>query len=53
MRASVAEILTSLDDEVTPVDRKQYQEYHRLRDFACVGSTQQREVVLYLSVNPS
>lgn len=52
-RAAVDEVLTSLGDDVTPVDRKQYRAYRRLRNFACVGSTQRREVVLYLAVNPS
>ncbi|MFI6941948.1 transporter [Streptomyces sp. NPDC050418] len=53
LRVAVDEVLTALGDDVTPVDRKQYRAYRRLRNFACVGSTQQREVVLYLSVNPS
>lgn len=37
---------------MTQVERKQYLAYRRLENFACVGRTQQREVVVYLKADP-
>lgn len=53
LRASVDEFLMSLGDDVTPVDRKQYRAYRRLRNFACVSAMHKREVVIYLALKPS
>lgn len=52
LRSALDDVLVSLGDDVTQVERKQYLAYRRLKNFACVGRTQQREVVVYLKADP-
>lgn len=42
-----------LDQDGDGVSASRDRAYRRLRNFACVGSTQKREVMLYLAVNPN
>ncbi|MFI5804351.1 DUF5655 domain-containing protein [Streptomyces sp. NPDC051561] len=53
LRAALDEVLVGLGEDVTQVERKQYRAYRRLRNFACVGSTQKRQVLVTLNVDPS
>lgn len=52
LRSALDEILTSLGDDVTQVDRKQYRAYRRLRNFACVSRTHKQHVLVYLNTDP-
>ncbi|GAA0404482.1 DUF5655 domain-containing protein [Streptomyces luteireticuli] len=52
IRSVLDDVLVSLGDDVTQVERKQYLAYRRLKNFACVGRAQQRQVVVYLKVDP-
>ncbi|MEU2868705.1 DUF5655 domain-containing protein [Streptomyces olivoreticuli] len=52
LRSAVDEVLASLGDDVTQVDRKQYRAYRRLRNFACVSRMHKQQVLIYLNADP-
>ncbi|MFF4529480.1 transporter [Streptomyces sp. NPDC001407] len=52
LRSAVDEVLVSLGDDVTQVDRKQYRAYRRLRNFACVSRMHRQHVLIYLNADP-
>ncbi|WP_087930299.1 DUF5655 domain-containing protein [Streptomyces albireticuli] len=52
LRSAVDEVLVSLGDDVTQVDRKQYRAYRRLRNFACVSRMHKQHVLIYLNADP-
>ncbi|MFF4735795.1 transporter [Streptomyces sp. NPDC001262] len=52
LRSAVDEVLVSLGDDVTQVDRKQYRAYRRLRNFACVSRMHKQQVLIYLNIDP-
>ncbi|WP_329025717.1 DUF5655 domain-containing protein [Streptomyces sp. NBC_00690] len=50
--AAVDEVLLGLGDDITPVQRKQYRAYQRLRNFACVCPPQRAKLLVYLKADP-
>ncbi|MEU5186196.1 DUF5655 domain-containing protein [Streptomyces klenkii] len=52
LRLALDEVLLSLGDDVTQVDRKQYRAYRRLRNFACVSRTHKQQVLVYVNADP-
>ncbi|MEC3997062.1 DUF5655 domain-containing protein [Actinacidiphila sp. DG2A-62] len=52
LRAALDETLVALGGDVRRIERKQYRAYRRLRNFACVGRSQRREVLVYLRADP-
>lgn len=51
LAAAVDEALLALGADVTKVERKQYDAYQRLRNFACVTSRQDK-LLVYLKAAP-
>ncbi|GAA0460876.1 DUF5655 domain-containing protein [Streptomyces stramineus] len=52
LREALDDVLVSLGDDVTQVERKQYRAYRRLRNFACVSRTHKQHVLVYLNTDP-
>jgi predicted transport protein len=52
LRAALDETLVALGGDVRRIERKQYRAYRRLRNFACVGRGQRREILVYLRADP-
>ncbi|WP_299532884.1 DUF5655 domain-containing protein [uncultured Streptomyces sp.] len=52
LAGAVDEVLLGLGDGVKRVERKTYQAYQRLRNFACLCPPQRSKVLVYLKVDP-
>ncbi|MCC9157087.1 DUF5655 domain-containing protein [Streptomyces parvulus] len=52
LASAVDEALLGLGDGVNRVERKMYQAYQRLRNFACVCPPQRSKLLVYLKVDP-